>query len=120
MSFAPLYLLNRLFFRISDFFHHWYLDGSHAILNGFTSTFENMDRTFALRVTLRYFWKPLYGDYSIVGRIFGFFFRSARILLAAAFYLVFAAVMLAAYLVWLALPFAILFMAYRAYFEQAP
>jgi hypothetical protein len=120
MSFAPLYLLNRFFFRISDFFRHWYLDGSRAVLHAFVSTFERLDQTFALRVTLHYFWKPLYGDYSIVGHIFGFFFRSGRILIAAAVYLVLAVAMFAAYLVWLALPFAILFLAYRAYLTQAP
>lgn len=119
MAFAPLYLLNRLFFRVSDFFHHWYLDGSRAILHGFTSIFEKLDRTFALRVTLRYFWKPLYGDYSIVGRVFGLFFRSVRILIAAVIYLALAVVMFAVYLAWLALPFAILFLAYRAYLIHA-
>lgn len=119
MSFAPLYLLNRLFFRVSDFFHHWYLDGSRVILHRFTSTFENLDQTFALRVTLRYFWKPLYGDYSIVGHILGFFFRTARILIGSVIYLILAVVMLAIYLAWLALPFAILFFAYRAYLTHS-
>lgn len=120
MSFAPLYLLSRIFFRISDFFHHWYLDGTHAILRAFTSVFENLDRTFAVRVTLRYFWKPLYGDYTIVGHIFGLFFRSARVLIGGAVYSALFVVMAAAYIVWLAVPFAILFFAYRAYLTYAP
>jgi hypothetical protein len=120
MSFAPLYLLNRLFFRISDFFHHWYLDGSRAILHRCVSIYENLDQTFALRITLRYFWKPLYGDYSIVGHIFGFFFRLGRILIGSVIYLALAVVMLAVYLAWLALPFAILFMAYNRYITQTP
>lgn len=119
MSFAPLYLLNRLFFRLSDFFHHWYLDGSRTILHHFVSVFESLDRTFALRITLRYFWRPLYGDYSVVGHIFGFFFRSARLLIGGVIYLALAIVMLALYLIWLALPFLILFFAYRAYLVHA-
>jgi hypothetical protein len=120
MSFAPLYLLNRLFFRASDFFHHWYIDGSRVIWHKFVSAFEALDRTFAFRVTLRYFWKPLYGDYSIIGHIFGFFFRTARLLIGGAIYAALAAVMLALYTVWLFLPFLILFFAYRAYLTQAP
>ncbi|OGY98781.1 MAG: hypothetical protein A2855_00670 [Candidatus Liptonbacteria bacterium RIFCSPHIGHO2_01_FULL_57_28] len=120
MSFAPLYLLNRLFFRISDFFHHWYIDGSRAILHRCTSVFESLDQTFALRITLRYFWKPLYGDYSIVGRIFGVIFRSGRILIGSVIYLALGAIMLAFYLLWLILPFAILFGAYRAYLTTGP
>lgn len=118
MSFAPLYLLNRLFFRVSDFFHHWYLDGSRAIGHRFVSIFEGLDQTFAVRVTLQYFWKPLYGDYSIVGHIFGFFFRSARILIGTAIYTILALVMLGIYIIWLVIPFAILFLAYSAYSTQ--
>ena len=120
MSFAPLYILNRFFFRLADFFHHWYIGGSRNLLQGFVAFFENLDRTFALRITLRYFWKPLYGDYTIVGHILGFFFRSGRILLGSVVYLFFAACMLCIYIAWLALPFAILFMSYRAYLLQAP
>jgi len=120
MSFAPLYLLNRLLFRISDFFHHWYVDGSRALLHRFVSFFENLDQTFALYITLRYFWKPLYGDYTIVGRILGFIFRSLRLLLGGAIYLCLAFLMLAIYLAWLALPFAILVLIYRNYLAHSP
>jgi hypothetical protein len=112
--------LNRVFFRISDLFHHWYIDGSRAILHRFVSTFETLDQTLAFRITLRYFWKPLYGDYSIVGHIFGFFFRSGRLLIGAVVYLALAAAMLALYAAWLALPFLILFLGYSAYSTQAP
>lgn len=118
MSFAPLYLLNRLFFRLSDFFHHWHGDGSRAILQAFLRHFENLDRTFAFKITLRHFWQPLYGDYSIVGRILGFFFRTFRLLLGGIVYLFFAAVMLPIYVAWLAIPFAILFAAYHAFVAQ--
>lgn len=117
---APLYLLNRFFFRISDFFHHWYIDGSRALLHRFISFFESLDRTFAVRITLRYFWKPLYGDYTIVGHVLGLFFRLSRVLLGSAVYLFCAAAMLCVYLAWLALPFAILFMAYRSSMTGAP
>jgi hypothetical protein len=27
---ALIFLLHRLFFRIADFFHHWYVDGSRT------------------------------------------------------------------------------------------
>jgi hypothetical protein len=90
------------------------------MLHRFVSFFENLDQTFALRVTLRYFWKPLYGDYTIVGRILGFFFRSGRIMLAVVIYIICAVFMLAIYLAWLALPFAILFAVYRSYITQSP
>ena len=115
MSFAPLYLVNRLFFRISDFFHHWYADGSRTILRGFVRFFEQLDHTFAFAITLRYFWKPLYGDYSIVGRIFGVIFRTFRLLFGAVVYALIGLVLAAVYLAWLAVPFALLFLAYKSY-----
>jgi len=118
MSFAPLYLVNRFFFRIADFFHHWYIDGSRNILQRCVALFGRMDQTFAVRITLRYFWKPLYGDYTIMGHILGFFFRCGRVLIGGLVYIFSGILMLGAYLAWLALPFLILCMAYRAYLLQ--
>jgi hypothetical protein len=62
MSFAPLYLLNRFMFRLTDFVYHWYIDGSRRFAHGYISFLEGLDRQLALRVTLHYFWRPLYGD----------------------------------------------------------
>jgi hypothetical protein len=113
MSFAPLYLLNRFFFRLSDFFHHWYIDGSRRLGHGFISFLQGVDRVLALRVTLHYFWRPLYGDYTIIGRVLGVIFRAFRILIALSLYILFCVLFALLYLVWLAIPFVPLFMAYK-------
>jgi hypothetical protein len=120
MSFAPIYLLHRFFFRISDFFHHWYVDGSRALWHRFISFFESLDRIFAFKITLRYFWKPLYGDYTIVGHVMGFFLRLGRLILGGVTYVICAAVMVSLYVAWIALPFAVLFLAYHNYVTRAP
>ena len=118
MDFALVYILHRFLYRLWDFFHHWYVHGSRNIFHYFINFLENIDRTFALRVTLRYFFQPLYKDYTIVGRILGIIFRSGRVLIAFAFYLVIAAIFAIVYFAWLILPPALLI--YAAYIETHP
>ena len=66
------------------------------------------DRSFAVAITLRHFFEPLYKDYSIIGRILGIVFRSARVAIGAMFYLILALVFVVAYLIWLAIPAVII------------
>ncbi len=114
MGFAPVYLLNRFVFRLSDFIRHWYVNGSRAFAHSFISFLETLDHTLALRITIYYFSRPLYGDYTIIGRILGIIFRSGRILIGVIVYLIVSLVALACYIIWLLIPFVPLFMAYRS------
>jgi hypothetical protein len=109
-DFAFGYLIYRLFYRIGDFFRHWYADGSRVIAHRFISTLEDVDQSLAVAITLRHFFQPLYKDYSVIGRILGVIFRTGRILIGGAIYLVIAALFFAFYLVWIAIPAAIIFL----------
>ena len=109
MDFAPAYLVQRFFYRILDFFHHWYVDGSRAIGNKFMLTLEAADQSFAAKITLRHFFEPLYKDYSVIGRILGIVFRTGRIVIGGIVYLLIALCFALVYLVWLAIPAGILF-----------
>ncbi len=113
MDFAPAYLVQRFFYRLTDFFHHWYVDGSRRIGHRFITTLEGADRSFAVKVTLRYFFRPLYGDYTIIGRILGIIFRTCRILIGGVVYAVIALLFLLFYVIWLATPAVIIFNAAR-------
>ena len=108
-NFAVSYLIYRFFYRIYDFFRHWYVDGSIAIARLFMVTLEDADRSFAVKVTAQHFFEPLYKDYSIIGRILGILFRSFRILIGVAAYAALAVVFLILYLAWIAVPPAFLF-----------
>ena len=114
MDFALGYLFSRFFFRMADFFHHWYVDGSRYFAHAFVSFLERLDGFFGVRINWKYLFQPLYRDYTIIGRVMGFFFRSARIILGLAAYLLAGAVFLAVYVVWLALPFVLLLMSLRS------
>lgn len=114
MNFSLVYLANRFFYRLFDFFHHWYADGSRVFLNYFVSFLERLDQRFAVKITLRYFFQPLYGDYTIMGRILGLIFRSARILIGSAVYLFFSAIFLVIYFLWLLVPALIVLYVFNA------
>lgn len=111
MDFAPAYLVQRFFYRFTDFFHHWYIDGSRVIGHRFVSALEEADRSLAIRVTVRYFFQPLYRDYTVIGRILGIIFRAARIAIGLVVYVVIGALFLLFYLAWLLAPAAIIFYA---------
>ncbi len=104
MNVALVYLVGRFFWRIGDFFHHWYVHGSRGIAHYFISLLESVDRTMAFKITLRYFFQPLYKDYSVVGRVLGIFFRSGRILIGLIIYLALGFLFLAFYLLWISIP----------------
>jgi len=117
MDFAPVYLAYHLAERIFAFIHDWYVDGSRAIARKFINTLERMDRGFAVKITLRHFFQPLYKDYTIVGRVLGVIFRSFRILIGLAVYLVVAAFFALAYVVWVAVPAGLAIYALTIFFQ---
>ena len=108
MDFSVVYIANRALYRIGDFFHHWYVDGSRRFIHAFISRLENLDKGFAFKVTIKHFFEPLYKDYSVVGRILGIIFRTGRIIIGGVTYLFFSIIFALLYLVWLLFPAAII------------
>lgn len=115
MGFSLFYIFQRFFYRLADFFHNWYVHGSKYLIHRFVSVLENVDRTVAIKVTLRYFFQPLYKDYTIVGRILGIVFRSGRLFVGGIIYACFILLFVGIFIIWLIFPPAILF--YAAYKE---
>lgn len=119
MNFAPVYLVVRFFLLIGDFLHHWYIDGSRRLADFFVSSFEKLDQTLAIRITIKYFFQPLYKDFTILGRILGVIFRSGRILIGLVIYLVVAGVFLAVYLAYVLLLPVLITMTLKSLFSTA-
>jgi hypothetical protein len=115
MDFSLVYVIQRFFYRIFEFFHHWYIGGSRVIARAFMGALTSADQSLALKITLRHFFEPLYKDYSVIGRILGVIFRSGRIAIGAVVYLFLAAVFLFAYLIWIATPFIIFYYAAKTF-----
>lgn len=103
-----IFLLNRFIFRISEFIKRWYLDSARIYVHQVISMLENLDKTFALKITWRHFGEPLYQDRTIIGYVLGFIFRSFRIFTGAIIYgfLIILAALI--FIVWALVPFYII------------
>ena len=108
-NFALVYIGWRTLHRFAEFFRHWYIVSFYLIGRYLISFLERLDRTLAFRITLTYLFQPLYQDYTVIGYILGFLFRSSRLVVGG---LIYAAIILTAaalYLVWLLVPVYIIY-----------
>ncbi len=101
---SVIYLLRRLGIRILDFFRHWYIDGFLKASDWSLQVLERLDRIFAIRITLKNWLQPLYQDYSPIGYLWGFIFRSLRIFAGLILYLLFFILSVALFLLWALIP----------------
>ncbi|KKQ21870.1 hypothetical protein A2999_01985 [Candidatus Wolfebacteria bacterium RIFCSPLOWO2_01_FULL_38_11] len=102
-----IYLFNRFFFRIKEFFRHWYIKSFFFYTHAVISFFEKLDRFFALKITFRFLFQPLYADRSAIGYILGFIFRSIRIIIASFVYLAVFFIAIIVYVFWMLIPIII-------------
>lgn len=104
-----VYLGNRFFYRLAEFLRHWYKDGFFCLSRRVINLLERLDRYFALKVTLRHLFQPLYQNYTLVGYTLGFLFRGARTTTASLIYVLVILIGLASYLIWALIPFWIIY-----------
>jgi hypothetical protein len=104
-----VYLLTHLGRRILDFFRHWYIDGFFKAMHWLLNFFERLDRIFALRITLKNLFQPLYRDYTLIGYLWGFVFRIIRIIVGLVVYLFVLLASLALFLIWTTIPIYVIY-----------
>ncbi len=109
MHFTAVYLVERFFYRIADFLRHWYVKSARMYSNFVMERFESIDRVLAWKITAKNIFKPLYGDYSLVGYVFGFLFRFVRLFVATVVYICVFIVAVIVYLLWIFLPAFLLY-----------
>lgn len=109
-TFALSYLVQLALSRIAGFFVHWYADGTHAFRARYRSISKTLEDMVASRAMLHLLFRPLYGDYSIVGRIIGPVFRLGRLVLGGIAHLALWLAFFLLWLAWIALP--LLFLTY--------
>ena len=106
---AIAYLGQRFLYRIFEFVRHWYVKSLRIYTNFLITKLEQLDYYIAWKITLRNIFEPLYKDYSILGYILGFIFRSLRLLMGTFIYAIIFSLAAFCYLIWLATPFYIVF-----------
>lgn len=99
-----VYIFNYTAHRLFGFLKHWYVDGFLQAVDWTLHVFERMDRSIALRITVKNWLQPLYQDYTIIGYVWGFIFRTARILIGLMVYGAVLAIAAALFLLWISLP----------------
>lgn len=109
MDFAPIYLIVRLARGIGVFFVHWYQNGTAYFVHAWRAIVLGLEQSLALKETIAHITQPLYSDYSMVGRIVGPVFRLIRAAIAIVLYIAISVGVGLLYLVWIAIPAAILF-----------
>lgn len=100
----PFYLILRAVHQVRLFFERWYIGSFWAYGRKVLELFQRLDRFFALRITLRNWFLPLYQDYTLLGYIFGFSFRTLRIFVALFIYGALAIASALIYILWLLIP----------------
>ena len=114
MSFSLFYLVNQLIYRIIEFFKHWYIHSFYILGNFVISLLVKLDRVFAVKISIRYLFHPLYQDYTLIGYILGFIFRLIRIFAGSLVYFLILIIAGAGYLVWLLIP---IFLIYKIFYR---
>ncbi len=109
------YFFRQFFTRIWSFLQHWYVNSFRHISHASLSLLERLDRIFAVKITLRHLFEPLYQDYTVLGFILGFIFRSISVLIGSALYLLIFTIATVLYLAWAAIPLFVCYQILVAY-----
>jgi hypothetical protein len=107
-NFSLIYIVQQFFLRIYDFFYHWYVEGVGFLWRRFQFISGSMEQSFAIRVTARHLFEPLYKDYSVIGHILGPIFRIGRVIIGGFFYLLIAGVFFVLIAIWVSIPLFII------------
>lgn len=119
MNFAFIYLGHRFVYRVLEFLRHWYIKSMRMYSDFVLNKLEDIDKHFAFVITVKHIFHPLYGDYSIIGYVFGFLFRLLRLLIGAAVYVAVFVIAIFFYIIWLAAPIYILYQVVVPLFTSA-
>lgn len=103
------YLIGRAFYRIKLFIFDWYVGSFRLISRNMINRLERLDRTWALLITFKNMFQPLYQDRTFIGRILGFIFRFIRIVIGLVLYVL---IIVLAILIYAAIAIAPLYILY--------
>jgi hypothetical protein len=98
------YLVSEVFRRPLVFLKRWYVDASKRFWARVIEESASIDRIFAIKIMFRTLTQPLYGDYTIIGRIIGPIFRLSRIVLALPVFAAYFSAALTIWIIWITLP----------------
>lgn len=106
--FSIFYLFSIAFKRIKTFLKDWYVNSFVGFWDFLLRNLAKLDKTFAVKITMRHWLEPLYQDRTIIGYVLGFIFRTLRIVIGSVVYLIVVVFVMFCYLLWAFIPFFLL------------
>lgn len=94
----------RLVKDFCDFLSFWYVKSSRDFWRREVSFLKGVENEFGIRVNLKLLTQPIYGDYTVAGKIIGPIFRFLRVTIGCGFLLLSFGAVLVCYLLWLIFP----------------
>lgn len=88
--------------------HFWFIEGTIFFLRLFRNVTIYAEQAAAFTLNIRFFFVPLFGDYSLLGRVMGIIFRTLRIGFGLIFIPFVSSIVLFLFFFWLLIPFYLL------------
>ncbi|MGC9046659.1 MAG: hypothetical protein ACP5IC_00880 [Minisyncoccia bacterium] len=98
-----------IYHRFQEFLRNWYIKSFYLFFGKIINLLQTLDKTFAVKINFKFLLYPLYGDYSIVGRILGFLFRVFKIVSGIIIYGLIILLAAFVYILWLMTPIYFLY-----------
>jgi len=109
MNSLPVFIFQSFFLHIFLFLKHWYVSSFYLFTKILSDLLEDLDRFFAIKITLFHLFSPLYQDYSFVGYILGPIFRSFLLLSGIIIYAILISIFTILFFFWCSLPAFIIY-----------
>jgi len=95
---------------IKRFFYLWYITESKNFWRKELAFLQQVERDIGVRINMKLWLQPIYGDYSYEGRVIGPIFRTFRIFIGLGIEAVSVIAIVGFYLIWLVIPPLVFFM----------
>ncbi|MFA6897189.1 MAG: hypothetical protein WCQ96_02810 [Patescibacteria group bacterium] len=89
---------------IAGFLFFWYVQGSKDFWRREINMVKGVERDIGILINLKLILQPIYGDYSLIGKLIGPIFRLGRVLLGCLFVILLSGLIVVCYALWLLLP----------------
>jgi hypothetical protein len=106
---ATRFIVKDVFFDMVYWPFWWYSSGVLRALKHFRNTVVQDNDELALTVWLRNIFVPMFGDYSLQGRIISFFMRLVQLVARSLFFVLWCLVAFMSVILWLIVPVVIIY-----------
>lgn len=86
----------------------WYTTGLKRVFFIFINSVRSGEESLALSIWVKNIWRPMYGQYDLIGRLVSIFIRITQIIIRAALFIIWVYLSFVLVVFWVAIPVVIL------------